>query len=371
MKAQMVKNAVIVPTGAKGGFVVKRPPSEPEALRTEVVECYRAFVRGMLDLTDNLVGATEQRVVHPPDTVIHDGDDTYLVVAADKGTATFSDIANEIALEYGYWLGDAFASGGSTGLRPQGDGHHGARRVGERAPPRQRARQGRRPRSADRGRHRRHVRRRVRQRDAALAGAAPRRRVRPPPRLRRPRSRSRGVVRGAGPPVRAAPLELGRLRRVEAVAGRRRVPAHAQVDRAEPAGAGRARRARPAADAERAGVDRAAGARRPALERRHRHLRQGEQRDQRRRRRPGQRRRARRRRRPALPHDRRGRQPRAHPARAGRVRPRRRARLHRRHRQLGRRRLQRPRGQHQDPARRGRRRRRADDQAAQRACWRR
>ena len=69
----------------------------------------------MLDLTDNLVGATEQRVVHPPDTVIHDGDDTYLVVAADKGTATFSDIANEIALEYGYWLGDAFASGGSTG----------------------------------------------------------------------------------------------------------------------------------------------------------------------------------------------------------------------------------------------------------------
>jgi glutamate dehydrogenase len=115
MKAQMVKNAVIVPTGAKGGFVVKRPPSDADELRTEVVDCYRVFVSGMLDLTDNVVGATEQRVVHPPDTVIHDGDDTYLVVAADKGTATFSDIANEISLEHGYWLGDAFASGGSTG----------------------------------------------------------------------------------------------------------------------------------------------------------------------------------------------------------------------------------------------------------------
>jgi glutamate dehydrogenase len=112
MKAQMVKNAVIVPTGAKGGFVVKRPPADPEQLRAEVVECYRAFIRGMLDLTDNLVGGA---VVHPPDTVVHDLDDTYLVVAADKGTATFSDIANEIAVEYGYWLGDAFASGGSTG----------------------------------------------------------------------------------------------------------------------------------------------------------------------------------------------------------------------------------------------------------------
>src|SRR5919112_295353 len=112
MKAQMVKNAVIVPTGAKGGFVVKRQPAEPEALRTEVVECYRAFVNGLLDLTDDLVST---HVVHPPDTVIHDGDDTYLVVAADKGTATFSDIANAVSAEYGFWLGDAFASGGSAG----------------------------------------------------------------------------------------------------------------------------------------------------------------------------------------------------------------------------------------------------------------
>jgi len=112
MKAQMVKNAVIVPAGAKGGFVIKRPPADPDGVRAEVVDCYRAFIRGLLDLTDNLV---DGQPVAPPDTVVHDGPDTYLVVAADKGTATFSDIANEIALEYGYWLGDAFASGGSTG----------------------------------------------------------------------------------------------------------------------------------------------------------------------------------------------------------------------------------------------------------------
>ena len=112
MKAQMVKNAVIVPTGAKGGFVVKQPPTDPEALRTEVVSCYRVFISGLLSLTDNIVGAN---VVPPANTVRHDTDDAYLVVAADKGTATFSDIANELALAHGFWLGDAFASGGSTG----------------------------------------------------------------------------------------------------------------------------------------------------------------------------------------------------------------------------------------------------------------
>jgi glutamate dehydrogenase len=112
MKAQMVKNAVIVPTGAKGGFVVKQPPSDPEALRSEVVTCYRVFISGLLSITDNIVGAN---VVPPPNTVRFDTDDPYLVVAADKGTATFSDIANELALAHGFWLGDAFASGGSTG----------------------------------------------------------------------------------------------------------------------------------------------------------------------------------------------------------------------------------------------------------------
>ena len=113
VKAQIVKNAVIVPTGAKGGFVLKRPPAPgTDEYRAEGVACYREFICGLLDLTDNIVGDS---VVPPPATVRHDGDDPYLVVAADKGTATFSDIANGIAAEYGFWLGDAFASGGSAG----------------------------------------------------------------------------------------------------------------------------------------------------------------------------------------------------------------------------------------------------------------
>jgi glutamate dehydrogenase len=112
MKAQMVKNAVIVPTGSKGGFVMKRTPQDPEALRQEVRRQYIRFLRGLLDLTDNLA---DGKVVHPPDVVVHDEDDTYLVVAADKGTAALSDTANLVAAEYGFWLGDAFASGGSAG----------------------------------------------------------------------------------------------------------------------------------------------------------------------------------------------------------------------------------------------------------------
>ena len=112
MKAQTVKNAVIVPVGAKGGFVVKAPPTEREALQNEVVACYSMFIRGLLDLTDNLVSGD---VVPPERTVRFDEDDAYLVVAADKGTATFSDLANSISEEYGFWLGDAFASGGSSG----------------------------------------------------------------------------------------------------------------------------------------------------------------------------------------------------------------------------------------------------------------
>jgi glutamate dehydrogenase len=114
MKAQMVKNAVIVPVGSKGGFVLKAAPpaSEREALLREAIECYRNFLRGLLDVTDNL---GKGAVVPPRDVVRHDPDDPYLVVAADKGTATFSDIANAVSREYGFWLGDAFASGGSAG----------------------------------------------------------------------------------------------------------------------------------------------------------------------------------------------------------------------------------------------------------------
>lgn len=121
VKAQMVKNTVIVPVGAKGGFIVKRPPltGDRDALQAEGVACYRQFVQGLLDLTDNLV---DGRIVPPVDVVRHDGDDPYLVVAADKGTSTFSDIANGIAQAHGYWLDDAFASGGSVGYDHKGMG---------------------------------------------------------------------------------------------------------------------------------------------------------------------------------------------------------------------------------------------------------
>ncbi len=114
MKAQMVKNALIVPVGSKGGFVVKQPPAEGgrEALTEEGIVCYKTFLGGLLDLTDNIVGG---KVVAPDRVVRYDEDDPYLVVAADKGTASFSDIANEVSESYGFWLGDAFASGGSQG----------------------------------------------------------------------------------------------------------------------------------------------------------------------------------------------------------------------------------------------------------------
>nr|WP_285661043.1 NAD-glutamate dehydrogenase [Actinorhabdospora filicis] len=113
VKAQMVKNSVIVPVGAKGGFVLKNPPADRDAFFAEGVACYKAFISALLDITDNL--DPSGKVVPPVEVVRHDGDDPYLVVAADKGTATFSDIANEIAVAYGFWLGDAFASGGSAG----------------------------------------------------------------------------------------------------------------------------------------------------------------------------------------------------------------------------------------------------------------
>ncbi|MFC5722685.1 NAD-glutamate dehydrogenase [Streptomyces gamaensis] len=122
VKAQMVKNTVIVPVGAKGGFVGKRLPDpqlDRDAWLAEGIACYRTFISGLLDITDNMAGG---EIVPPRDVVRHDGDDTYLVVAADKGTATFSDIANEVAESYGFWLGDAFASGGSAGYDHKGMG---------------------------------------------------------------------------------------------------------------------------------------------------------------------------------------------------------------------------------------------------------
>ena len=114
VKAQMVKNTVIVPVGAKGGFFCKQLPdsSDRDAWLAEGIDCYKTFISGLLDITDNLL---EGENVPPRDVVRHDSDDSYLVVAADKGTATFSDIANGVAIDYGFWLGDAFASGGSVG----------------------------------------------------------------------------------------------------------------------------------------------------------------------------------------------------------------------------------------------------------------
>ena len=119
VKAQLVKNAVIVPVGSKGGFVIKNPPLPGKNLQNEAIACYQTFIRGMLDITDNIVAG---EIVPPANVNRFDDDDPYLVVAADKGTATFSDIANALAHEYGFWLGDAFASGGSVGYDHKGMG---------------------------------------------------------------------------------------------------------------------------------------------------------------------------------------------------------------------------------------------------------
>ncbi|MDQ2971528.1 MAG: NAD-glutamate dehydrogenase, partial [Pseudomonadota bacterium] len=116
VKAQMVKNTVIVPVGSKGGFFVKKSPLkvDRDAQLAEGIACYKLFINGLLDITDN-IDTTANKVLHPADVVRHDADDPYLVVAADKGTATFSDIANAVSAQHNYWLGDAFASGGSAG----------------------------------------------------------------------------------------------------------------------------------------------------------------------------------------------------------------------------------------------------------------
>ena len=213
MKAQRLKNVIIVPTGAKGGFVLKHPPpmTDREAFQAEGIACYRTLVRGMLDLADNYQGTD---VVTPPGIVRRDGDDPYIVAAADKGTATFSDIANGLSAEYGFWLGDAFASGGSAGYDHKGMGitargawvmidRHFQEMLG--------------PVGAGcalrHGRRRRHVGRRVRQRAAGVAPDAAARGLRPPAHLPRPRPRPRGVLRRARAAVRAAALVLGGLRR--------------------------------------------------------------------------------------------------------------------------------------------------------------
>ncbi len=114
MKTQMIKNSIIIPVGAKGGFILKKKPEDPEELGAAIKNAYKQFIRSLLEVTDNRI---ENKIVHPKRTIIYDDEDPYLVVAADRGTATFSDLANSIAVdEFDFWLGDAFASGGSNGF---------------------------------------------------------------------------------------------------------------------------------------------------------------------------------------------------------------------------------------------------------------
>ena len=351
MKAQTVKNAVIVPVGAKGGFVVKRPPSGDDraALLGEVVECYRTFMRGLLDVTDTISGG---QVVPPPHVARHDDDDPYLVVAADKGTGTFSDIANAISAEYGFWLGDAFASGGSVGYDHKAMGIT-ARGAWESVK-----------------RHFRELDVDIESTDFTVVGVGD----------------MSGDVFGNGMLLSSHIKLIGAFDHrhvfldpnptdpVASLAERERLfrlpgSSWADYDPAliSPGGGAFPRTAKaidlsPEARAalgveetslppERVDPRRAPRPRRPALERRDRHVREGGGRAACRGRRQDQRRRPHRRARTPLPGGRRGRKPRLHAACPRRVRARRRPDLHGRDRQLGRRRLLRPRGEHQDPAR--------------------
>ncbi len=366
MKAQMVKNAVIVPVGAKGGFVVKRPPATPdrELLQAEVVACYQILIRGMLDVTDNIVGDT---VAPPPRVVRYDGDDPYLVVAADKGTATFSDLANSIAAEYGFWLGDAFASGGSAGY------DHKKMAITARGAWESVRRHflhlGLDP-DTDRftvAGHWRHVGRRVRERDAALPVDAARRRIRPPARVPRPAARSRGLAT----PSASGSSSCRDRRGTTTTARSSRKAAGCGREAPSPIALSPEARALLCVEAETLTPSEVISALLKApvdlsVQRRCRHLREGVHRVARRRRRPRERPASRRRRRPALPRRGGRRKSRLHAARPHRVRTRRRSDQHRRDRQLSRRRLLRPRGEHQDPARRRRRGGRPDTEAAQR-----
>ncbi len=188
VKAQMVKNAVIVPVGAKGGFVVKRPKPTPAENRDEGVECYRMFVRGLLDLTDNVV---DGEIVPPARTRALRRRRPLPRRRRRQGHGDVQRHRQRGRRRVRVLARRRVRLRRQRRLRPQGDGHHRPRRVGERAQPRPRARQERRPRRADRGRHRRHVGRRVRQRDAALAARQADRGLRPPPRVRRSRTPTR------------------------------------------------------------------------------------------------------------------------------------------------------------------------------------
>ena len=295
MKTQMVKNAIIVPVGSKGGFVLKGQVPPRPALDAYLIDRYREFVSG--PARRHRQPRATARSLHPPDVVRHDDDDPYLVVAADKGTAHLSDTANSVSAQYGFWLGDAFASGGSNGYDHKSEGHHGARRLGVRpAPlPQPRASTCRRSRSPA------PASATWRATSSATACCAARRRgwsrpsttstssstPTPDPeksfaererlfalprstlaRLRHGARSARAAASSSAPPRRSRSAREARtLLDIEEEA-----PSGEEVIRAHPDGEGR-----------------------PALQRRHRHLRQGVERGGRRRRRPRQRPRPRRR----------------------------------------------------------------------------
>ncbi len=274
MKAQMVKNALIVPVGAKGGFVVKRPPAEGgrEALQREGIACYRAFLSGMLDITDNIV---EGEVAPPKRVVRYDDDDPYLVVAADKGTATFSDIANEVSQSYGFWLGDAFASGGSNGYDHKAMGIT-ARGAWESVK-----------------RHFRELGTDIQTTDFTAVGVGDMsgdvfgngmlcsRHTKLLAAFNHmhvfidPDPDPETQLRGAKAPVRPSALGLERLRRVADLRGRRRPLAHREVDPDHPPGTRDPEHRRRAAPARRPDPGDPQGTGRPAVQRRHRDLREG------------------------------------------------------------------------------------------------
>ena len=229
VRAQLVKNAVIVPSGAKGGFLPKQLPrgGSRDEIQKEGVAAYRIFISALLDITDNI---KDGKIVPPPRVVRHDGDDPYLVVAADKGTATFSDIANEISHRARFLAGRRLRLRRLGRLRPQADGDHRARRLGVRQAPLPRDGHRHPAPAVPRGRRRRHVGRRVRQRHAAVGAHPAGGGLRPSRHLHRSRARRRRRLRRAQAPVRAAALELAGLRQGQDLQGRRRVLALGQVD---------------------------------------------------------------------------------------------------------------------------------------------
>ena len=330
MKAQMVKNAVIVPVGAKGGFVVKRPPDQGgrDAVQSEGVACYELFINGLLDVTDNLI---EGEVVPPRDLVRHDADDPYLVVAADKGTATFSDLANGIARARGFWLDDAFASGGSVGYdhKKMGITARGAwesvkrhfREIGTDIQTRDFTVVGIGDMSGDVFGNGMLLSRHIK-----LVGA-----VQPPAHLPRSRPRPADQLSRAAAPVPQGRVAVDRLRFRPDLGGWRRLRSPGEVDPPGARSQAAAWRRHRYHDPQPPHHGSPQGACRPAVERRHRHLRQGAVREPCRGRRPRQRRRPHRRRRAPLQGGRRGRQSRPDPARTRRIRGARRPHQQRRH----------------------------------------